>query len=171
LGGRGRGRQISEFEASLVYRVNSRTAKATQRNPVSKNKTTTTKSFSFFLATYGGACLLFQHLGGRGRQISVSFRPAWSRCRVPGQPGLHREILPQKQINKHNLKIKKKTKNNTPKLEVTLELKGGCRSRKFRKSCSTGAYNPADQDNRFKHMQTWLRWASEKVMLVMRKRE
>jgi hypothetical protein len=31
-------RQISEFEASLVYRVSSRTAKATQRNPVSKTK-------------------------------------------------------------------------------------------------------------------------------------
>jgi hypothetical protein len=38
----GRGRQISEFEASLVYRVSSRTARATQKNPVSKNKTTTT---------------------------------------------------------------------------------------------------------------------------------
>ena len=34
----GRSRQISEFEASLVYRVWSRTARATQRNPVSKNK-------------------------------------------------------------------------------------------------------------------------------------
>jgi hypothetical protein len=34
----GRGRRISEFEASLVYRVSSRTAKATQRNPVSKNQ-------------------------------------------------------------------------------------------------------------------------------------
>jgi hypothetical protein len=34
----GRGRQISEFEASLVYRVSSRTARATQRNPVLKNK-------------------------------------------------------------------------------------------------------------------------------------
>jgi hypothetical protein len=34
----GRGRQISEFEASLVYRVNSRSAKATQRNPVLKDK-------------------------------------------------------------------------------------------------------------------------------------
>jgi hypothetical protein len=32
----GRGRQISEFEASLVYKVSSRTARATQRNPVSK---------------------------------------------------------------------------------------------------------------------------------------
>jgi hypothetical protein len=29
----GRSRQISEFEASLVYRVSSRTARATQRNP------------------------------------------------------------------------------------------------------------------------------------------
>jgi hypothetical protein len=31
----GRGRRISEFEASLVYRLSSRTARATQRNPVS----------------------------------------------------------------------------------------------------------------------------------------
>jgi hypothetical protein len=38
LGGRGRGRCISEFEASLVYRVSSRTTRATQRNPVSKTK-------------------------------------------------------------------------------------------------------------------------------------
>jgi hypothetical protein len=29
----------SEFEASLVYRVSSRTARSIQRNPVSKNKT------------------------------------------------------------------------------------------------------------------------------------
>jgi hypothetical protein len=36
----GRGRWISEFEASLVYKVSSRTARATQRNPVSKNKQT-----------------------------------------------------------------------------------------------------------------------------------
>jgi hypothetical protein len=35
----GRGRRISEFEASLVYRVSSRTARAIQRNPVLKNKT------------------------------------------------------------------------------------------------------------------------------------
>jgi hypothetical protein len=37
----GRGRRIFEFEASLVYRVSSRTARATQRNPVSKTKTKT----------------------------------------------------------------------------------------------------------------------------------
>ena len=35
MGGRDR---ISEFEASLVYRVNSRTVRATQRNPVLKNQ-------------------------------------------------------------------------------------------------------------------------------------
>ena len=35
----GRERWISEFEANLIYKVNSRTAKATQRNPVlNKNK-------------------------------------------------------------------------------------------------------------------------------------
>jgi hypothetical protein len=34
----GRGRRISEFEASLVYRVSSRTARAAQRNPVEKPK-------------------------------------------------------------------------------------------------------------------------------------
>ena len=28
---------ITEFKANLVYRVNSRTARTTQRNPVSKN--------------------------------------------------------------------------------------------------------------------------------------
>jgi hypothetical protein len=35
---RGRGRRISEFEASLIYRVSSRTARAIQRNPVLKNQ-------------------------------------------------------------------------------------------------------------------------------------
>jgi hypothetical protein len=35
----GRDRQISEFEASLVYKVSSRTARAIQRNPVSNKQT------------------------------------------------------------------------------------------------------------------------------------
>jgi hypothetical protein len=39
----GRGRWISEFEAHLVYKVRSRTARAIQRNPVSKNKKIKTK--------------------------------------------------------------------------------------------------------------------------------
>ena len=34
----GRGRRISEFEASLAYRVSSRTARAIQRNPVSRRR-------------------------------------------------------------------------------------------------------------------------------------
>jgi hypothetical protein len=34
----GRGRWISEFEVSLVYKVSSRTTRAIQRNPVSKTK-------------------------------------------------------------------------------------------------------------------------------------
>jgi hypothetical protein len=34
----GRGRQISEVKANLVYKVSSRTSRATQRNPVSKTK-------------------------------------------------------------------------------------------------------------------------------------
>jgi hypothetical protein len=34
----GRGRQIFEFEARVVYRVSSRIAKATQRIPVKKKK-------------------------------------------------------------------------------------------------------------------------------------
>jgi hypothetical protein len=32
----GRGRRISEFKASLVFRVSSRTARTIQKNPVSK---------------------------------------------------------------------------------------------------------------------------------------
>jgi hypothetical protein len=34
----GRGRRISEFKASLVYRVSSRKTWAIQKNPVSKNQ-------------------------------------------------------------------------------------------------------------------------------------
>jgi hypothetical protein len=37
---RGRGRWISEFEASLIYKVSSRIARAIQRNPVSKKQKT-----------------------------------------------------------------------------------------------------------------------------------
>jgi hypothetical protein len=37
--GGSRGRRISEFKDTLVYRVSSRAARATQRNPVSKNQT------------------------------------------------------------------------------------------------------------------------------------
>jgi hypothetical protein len=40
----GRGRWISEFKATLVYRVSSRTVRATQTKPVSKNKQTNKNS-------------------------------------------------------------------------------------------------------------------------------
>jgi hypothetical protein len=42
--GRQRRRRISEFEASLVYRVSSRTARAAHRNPVLKNQKNKTKT-------------------------------------------------------------------------------------------------------------------------------
>jgi hypothetical protein len=42
----GRGRRISEFEASLVYKVSSRTARA--RETLSQTTTTTTKIFNDF---------------------------------------------------------------------------------------------------------------------------
>jgi hypothetical protein len=40
----GRGGQISEFKASLVYKVSSRSARAIQRNPVLKNQNPKTKT-------------------------------------------------------------------------------------------------------------------------------
>jgi hypothetical protein len=42
----GRGRQISEFKASLVYKVSSRTARTIQRNPVSKKTKNKNRSTS-----------------------------------------------------------------------------------------------------------------------------
>jgi hypothetical protein len=44
----GRGRQISEFEASLVYRVSSRIARTTQRNPVLENQKKKEKKILIF---------------------------------------------------------------------------------------------------------------------------
>ena len=53
----GRGRQISEFEANVAYRVSSRTARATQRNSVSKTTTKTNKQkrylFLLGMVVYG----------------------------------------------------------------------------------------------------------------------
>jgi hypothetical protein len=42
----GRGPWIFEFKASLVYRVSSRTARATERNLVLKNKKQKTKTIT-----------------------------------------------------------------------------------------------------------------------------
>jgi hypothetical protein len=63
----GRGRSISEFKASLVYKVSSRTARAIQRSPVSKKQTTTKKSFynlrfSFSFFAFWSTADLFFHM-------------------------------------------------------------------------------------------------------------
>jgi hypothetical protein len=50
-------------------------------------------------------------LRGRGGQISVSLKSAWSTKRVPGQPGLHSEFLSQtnKQTKIHLFHLKFKS--------------------------------------------------------------
>jgi hypothetical protein len=73
----GRGRWISEFEASLVYKVSSRTARATQKNPVLKNKNKNKQNKNKKQtkpAGHGGKHFQSQYLGGRDGQISVSSR-------------------------------------------------------------------------------------------------
>jgi hypothetical protein len=47
----GRGRRISEFEASLVYKVSSRTARAIQRKNKKQNKNKKNQDFYVFLWT------------------------------------------------------------------------------------------------------------------------
>jgi hypothetical protein len=56
----GRGRQISEFKASLVYRVSSRTARAIQRNSVVKNKNKNKKTKAIRL-----------HLNPRTKEVDI----------------------------------------------------------------------------------------------------
>jgi hypothetical protein len=50
----GRGRQISEFETSLVSKVSSRTARAIQRNLVLKKKKKKKKRIGYFIS---GSCM------------------------------------------------------------------------------------------------------------------
>jgi hypothetical protein len=72
----GRGRWISEFKTSLVYRVSARTARTAQRNPVSK-KTRTNKqnnnnnnkkkkvTYSIELVYHSGHSFLFYSVPNR----------------------------------------------------------------------------------------------------------
>jgi hypothetical protein len=71
-----------EFEASLVYRPSSRTARARKRSLLLKNNHRNSPRNE----SGGGAraCLLSQHSGGKGRRIS-EFQAS--------QPRLHRETL------------------------------------------------------------------------------
>ena len=58
----------------------------------------------------GDACLYSQYLGGRGRQISVNSRPAWSTrvsCRTGTEAVRDRETLPQK-TKKERKKVRKR---------------------------------------------------------------
>jgi hypothetical protein len=64
----GRGRQISEFEASLVYKVSFRTARATQRILAGKNKTKksvfgTSNTKFIFIAIYMHIKRKHSHVG------------------------------------------------------------------------------------------------------------
>jgi hypothetical protein len=91
-----RGRQISEFEASLVYRASSRTARTAQRNPVSKqnktkNKNKKTKNFKKkpkpvkkLLTTLGVDGTEVLHLFLRTK-LSLSESIGNSQCHLAGQ--------------------------------------------------------------------------------------
>jgi hypothetical protein len=68
----------SEFEASLVYKVSSRIARATQRNPVSKKQQQKKHIVVLLLERKWRGRQFTQHLGGRGRWVSLNSRPAWS---------------------------------------------------------------------------------------------
>jgi hypothetical protein len=102
LGGRGRGRRISEFEASLIYRVSSRTARATQRNPVSKtnknNKTKQTnkkpKTFAFALGLV--ACAFNPSTQVQRQADLFELQGSLADIWFSGQSGLQRETMPQK---------------------------------------------------------------------------
>jgi hypothetical protein len=59
----GRGRRISEFEARLVYKVSSRTARATQRNPpVSKQNKTKQNKIQYLFVVHCGDQFSFKWL-------------------------------------------------------------------------------------------------------------
>ena len=93
-----RGRQISEFEESLVYKVSSWTARAIQRNAVSKNqnnnktKTNKQKHFLRFIVAfinmlypkikhYNLSCSLSQQLNSSLYQIFCSILlPQFNLC-------------------------------------------------------------------------------------------
>jgi hypothetical protein len=66
----GRGRRISEFQTSLVYKVSSRTARATHRNPVSKNKNKQTKKFGVQQEKWHRGYVNGMYCSSRGTEIN-----------------------------------------------------------------------------------------------------
>jgi hypothetical protein len=77
----GRGRWISEFEASLVYRVSSRTARAIQRNPVSKNQNKKQKNPSQANKVYKKKTLLI--IGNIKSKPHTPVRANWKSLQKP----------------------------------------------------------------------------------------
>jgi hypothetical protein len=65
----GRGRRISEFKASLVYRMSSKTARATQRNPVSKNKKIKKKIKSLHILSSNSFQNMYFKLFARSKEV------------------------------------------------------------------------------------------------------
>jgi len=89
----GRQRQ-ADFKASVVYKLSSRTARAIQRNPVSKNQ----KKKIIIIIIWSWAVVVhalnpntWEAEAGR----FLSWRPACFTKWVPGQPEIYREILPR----------------------------------------------------------------------------
>ena len=82
----GRGRWNSEFKASLVYRVSSRIARATQRNPVLRNKKTK-QNKKPRMVTIGTYIPMLSHQGvalfERIRKIRGVW-PCWRKCVTGG---------------------------------------------------------------------------------------
>ena len=90
----GRGRRISEFKDSLVYRVSSRTARATQRNPVSKKQKTKNKKQTNKQPLELGMVAQDLELC-RQRQVDLGGLEAnMDFNMVPGHPGQHNDERP-----------------------------------------------------------------------------
>jgi len=127
---RGRDRQISKVEDSLVYRMSSRPSELHRETlswkqnrkkqpPQNKIKTTATSravvTYAFNPSTWEAEADGF-----------LSSRPAWSIKWVPGQPGLYRETLFRKNKTKQNKTKKQKITTTTTNKQTNNKDKGWC---------------------------------------------
>ena len=117
----GRQRQgISEFEASLVYKVSSRTARAIQRNPISKNKKILKKKKKrkekFFMSWRDGSAVKSTDCSSRGPEFNSQQPHGGSQPSVMGSDALFWCVWRQRQcthIHKINKLLKKKRKEKS----------------------------------------------------------